>query len=161
MPRQTVKFTPAEQDEFLSAFFNKLAPGSRPGFKVTAGVQNSFYLAAVVGGKACPVLVEYARGSAWPYPHKVSVNAMRKMAEEKWPDFLIRPCSGDFGFMRDKFGFDEDGMKRAVWEAVSRRINAKLATFMIVEGRGWSADYLSGRLECGASPSEAFLRAVT
>ena len=170
-----------EQEEFVSALFERLCPGSLPGVRVHACNGNSFTLFAVTDDSAPPY------GSAGPvrrrkllsgegygfdlavandrprsryrfmWPREVRVSGIEKAWSEARPALLLAPRPISLRRLASEHGMDYGALVRAAYSALANRVNKLGATFYLMRPDGWGKGHVAS-FRCGQSKQEAELR---
>ena len=143
---------------FIKALAFRLSRGGEVAFDVTSGRRNKFTLCVLDGGRPRQVkLVDDAPASKYgSYPRQVPVDGLRAAAEERYPDFLIRPDVYTPAALCSKYGIPESVSLRCAYEALARRVNRRgvsAQTSEWVRGKGYVV-HSSVRLGCSIGEAE-------
>lgn len=149
-----------EAGAFVKELASRLSHGGEVAFDVTSNMRNKFTLCVLDRCRPWPVKLESDKPMSkyGSYPRQVPVDGLRAIAEERYPDFLIRPGVYTPAALCSKYGIPESVSLRCAYEALARRVNKRGVNAQVsewVRGKGYVA---RSKVRLGCSIGEAELR---
>ena len=154
------KFNPEEKKRFLLDLFEKLMPGSRPGFLVCAASKNKYDLAAITGERTGYLV--YIRDDnpaiRWHSNRDVPVKELAVVTGELYPKFLVAPQFITPERLEADYAVGATQSYCYAFDALRRRINKHHMVMLCRDPKDWRK--IIAQMPLGRSIQEAVLRAA-